>query len=170
MLRALDSEQMGNDRAVDIGGGLMLERAALEFFVGALNDEGEGPFLACDSPAGRYRAIFEDDGATGYFYALDIALGQEPIVDALQIYSVAQVTDRDKANRVNIAWSSDGAAASLLINGYAHADFDFNRQRGWCRSGFPPPSAQSPWDQQSHAWNSEADALLSRCRRARSAA
>ena len=47
-------------------------------------DKGEG-FLAADAPAGRYEAIFEDDGATGYFYALDNTLretSETPIVDA----------------------------------------------------------------------------------------
>jgi hypothetical protein len=41
--------------------------------------------VAPDSP---FAAVFEDDGSTGYFYALDIRVPDQQIQDALQVYSV----------------------------------------------------------------------------------
>src|SRR5438046_631967 len=47
-----------------------------------------------DSPAGRYAAVFEDDGQTGYFYAIDSDVEDaNPIQDALHVYDAADVTD-----------------------------------------------------------------------------
>lgn len=138
----------------------MLEATSLNFLVGSRDADGEGPFLASDSPADRFQVVFEDDGMTGYFYALDPALGDQPIADAVHVYNVEQVTDRHRPSRASISWSVDGQVAVLRINEYPHAVFDFSRGRGWCRSGFPPPSPRGPWIQESHAWDAEADAVL----------
>jgi hypothetical protein len=43
------------------------------------------------APDGDFGAVFEDDGETGYFYALDFACGATPIVDAIHIYAVGSV-------------------------------------------------------------------------------
>src|SRR5262245_5944397 len=87
----------------------------------------EGP-----SPAGRYLVIFEDDGTTGYFFALDRTKVAKPICDALHIYNVEAVADRDQPSVFQIAWSQDGLKACLIINDDPHAVFDFEAQRGYC--------------------------------------
>src|SRR5215472_12020677 len=84
------------------------------------------------SPAEQYAAVFEDDGETGYFYGLDQALDENPIVDALQIYNVAQVTDNHIPSLVQIVWSSDGLKTALLINDFPHAVVDFEGRRAYC--------------------------------------
>jgi hypothetical protein len=111
----------------------------------------EGP-----SPESHYVAIFEDDGDTGYFYALDPTQEGNPIQDAVHIYNVANVTDRDTPSVIKIGWSMDSAKVVLLINGYPHAVFNFEAKRGYCRTGFPPPAKQGPWSTCSHEWNEAA--------------
>ena len=88
---------------------------------------------------------------TGFFYALDTTLGENPIVDAVHIYNVEAVTDKHRASKVQIVWSEDDRKLALLINGYPHAVFDFAAKRGYCRSGFPPPSGD--WSTHGHAWD-----------------
>lgn len=138
----------------------MREHATLDYVVGAVDVNGDGPFLPCDSPTDRFQVVFEDDGTTAYFYALDPSIGEQPIVDAVHIYDVSQVADRDRPCRASIAWSTDGRAAALSINGATHAVFDFSRKRGWCRTGFPSPSTEGPWAQARHEWDEDADAIL----------
>lgn len=40
------------------------------------------------SPRERYGVVFEDDGRTGHFYALDMNKEDNPVVEALHIYNV----------------------------------------------------------------------------------
>jgi hypothetical protein len=107
-------------------------------------------------------AFFEDDGETGYFYALDLTRSDNMIVDAVQIYNVANVSDRERASSISILWSADGMKCALLINDYPHAAFDFATKRGCCRTNFPnlpePPSGY--WDSSDHHWSDEAIAWL----------
>lgn len=105
------------------------------------------------SPGGRFGVVFEDDGDTGYFYALDFSAGDNPIQEAVAIYNAAQVTDRGKPSRLAIAWSRDGLAAGLWINDHPHAVFDFARQRGYSRTNFPPPGK---WKSYDFAWDDAA--------------
>lgn len=114
----------------------------------------EGP-----SPSQPFGVVFEDDGRTGYLYGLDFAAGANPIVDALHIYNVEQVTDREKPSKVQLFWSSDGLKAALLINGYPHAIFDFAAKRGYCRTGFPPPMEKG-FSKEGHAWSDAAEELF----------
>ena len=89
------------------------------------------------SSRGRWGVVFEDDGDTGYFYALDLneqKAGNNPIQEALHIYDVKSVTDRSRESVAAILWSSDGEKACLLINNYPHAVFDFAAKRGYCRT------------------------------------
>ncbi len=109
----------------------------------------EGP-----SPSTQFSVVFEDDGDTGYLYGLDMSRQDDPILDALHIYDVAEVTDRDIPSQVQIRWSVDGLKAALLINGYVHAVFDFAAKRGYCRNGFPRPLGN--WSQYSHDWDDKA--------------
>jgi|SRR5215831_2892537 len=100
-------------------------------------------WYASDSPHTKFSAIFEDDGNTGYFYAYDRALAEAPILDAVHIYNVKNVTDRERPSVAEITWSADGLKAALLINAYPHAVIDFSERCSFCRTEFPP--APSPW-------------------------
>lgn len=108
------------------------------------------------APSGTYAAVFEDDGQTGYFYAMDVSREDNPVENALHIYNTQDVTDREKPSTVKIGWSEDSKKVVLLINDYPHAVFDFSKKRGYCRTGFPPPAPQSGWDAHSHDWDDEA--------------
>jgi hypothetical protein len=103
---------------------------------------GQDTFFASDSPKLSFSVTFEDDLQTGYFYALETKPDQT-IVDALHIYDVANVIDKEKPSKIQIAWSDDGAIASLLINNYCHAIFNFDAKAGYCRNGFP--ESNSDW-------------------------
>jgi hypothetical protein len=82
--------------------------------------------------------VFEDDGDTGYFYGLDLARPDNPIVDALHLYNVSAVADRDHAYPVEIRWAEDRNRAGLFIAGHCQAVFDFDDNRAVCRTGSPP--------------------------------
>ena len=88
------------------------------------------------SPNNEYAVIFEDNTETGYFYAIDMQRGQA-ILDALHIYDDARIIDKEINCKIQIAWTEDGMIASLLINKYCHAIFDFKNRAGYCRNGFP---------------------------------
>lgn len=86
--------------------------------------------------------VFEDNEETGYFYALDRTDGIR-ILDALHIYDVANVIDKNKPSNVKILWTKDEMKAVLSINNYYHAIFDFKDRAGYCRNGFP--HSQGNW-------------------------
>ncbi len=115
---------------------------------------GEAVVVEGPSPRSHYRAVFEDDGETGYFYGLDFSREDQPIVDARHIYNVEQVSDRSTPSVVQIVWSEDGLKAALLINEYPHAVIDFAARRAYCRSAFPPPDEK--WSQHDAAWDDDA--------------
>ncbi len=69
---------------------------------------GEPTTLEGPSPSSSFGVVFEDNGETGYLYSLDFAHQGNPILDAMHIYNVAQVADRDKPSLVN--WSGRGTA------------------------------------------------------------
>src|SRR5678815_4002694 len=98
---------------------------------------GSEVFVAQDAPDGRYSAFFEDDGETGFFYAVDLGQADNMILDAVHIYNVANVVDRDRPSTLSIVWSEDGLRCALLINSSPHAAFDFAVKRGYCRTNFP---------------------------------
>ena len=87
-------------------------------------------YLGCDSSEHRpgdkcvleswfegtpYGIIFEDDGDTGYFYAAHEAQG---IFDALHIYNVHDIADRDIPSTISLLWDETFDLAALEINGY----------------------------------------------------
>jgi len=110
---------------------------------------GDERLLGSEADNGQAAVVFEDDGETGYFYACPSVKG--PILDALHIYDVASVVDRDQPSEYKIGWSPGGRQAVLLINGQPHAVFDFDRKKGWCRSGFPPSNEK--WSLDGHDWD-----------------
>jgi len=109
----------------------------------------EGP-----APVGSYRAVFEDDEETGYFYALDTSVVDQPIQDAVHIYNAANIAGAREPSIVKIGWSQDSTKVVLLINGQPHAIFDFSAKRGYCRTGFPPPRVGCHWS--GHEWEESA--------------
>ncbi len=120
---------------------------------------GEPTVLEGPSPTPPFVVVFEDDGETAYLYALDTTRDDNPIVDAMLIYNVDSVNDRHLPSTVQIVWSLDDRKAALLINKYPHAVFDFEAQRGYCRSGFPP-AAPAGWTQHGHEWDDSALGLF----------
>ncbi|PJG83891.1 DUF2251 domain-containing protein [Caviibacterium pharyngocola] len=91
--------------------------------------------------------IFEDDGETGYFYAMDLHQSAQPVVDSLFVYNKSDIQENTlkEPRQLQIAWSEDGYKAFLLINGYPHAVFDFREFVGYNHSKFPPPEFDSMW-------------------------
>ena len=110
---------------------------------------GNAVVVQSDSSIGRYQAVFEDDGQT-YLYAMDTERSDMPIVDALRIYNVESVVERDKPSQLHIIWSADGLKAALFLNSYPHAICNFEESRGCCRTGFPPVAPELSY---SHDWD-----------------
>jgi len=126
-------------------------------YLAAQNELLVGDGLVVEAPAGdgTYVVVFEDDEETGYFYALDTSSTGNPIQNALHIYDVESVADRDKPSVVKIAWSEDHRKALLLINDHPHAVFDFEAKQGHCRTGFPLPM-DNGWSHAGHEWDDSA--------------
>ena len=116
---------------------------------------GEKVAIQAPAEAPPYSVVFEDDGKTGYLYALDNSRRDNPIVDALLIYNVEQITDRHLPCKLEVVWSGDNLVAVLFLNRRPHAAFDFGARRGYCRCGFPPP--RGDWATHDHEWD---DAVL----------
>jgi hypothetical protein len=102
---------------------------------------GEDTFLDSVVPDSSHGVVFEDDLTTGYFYAIGKMPGQA-ILDAVHIYNVANVTDKAIPCNIKIAWTDDWQLASLLINNYCHAIFDFKNKAGYSRNAFPPSNGK----------------------------
>jgi hypothetical protein len=114
---------------------------------------GENATVIAESASEPLATVFEDDGETGYFYAVDLRQ-EKQIADAVHIYNVASVVDRHRESEIEIVWSADGWKSLLLINRYPHAAFDFQQKRGYCRTGFPNfPQSSSDWQRYGHEWD-----------------
>jgi hypothetical protein len=107
-----------------------------------------------------YAVVFEDDGKSAYFYGMDTRLGNEPILDSVHVYHVSSVLSHPTPDLdvhvpcdLEIVWSPDQQRVALLINGHAHAAFDFESKRAYCRSNFPPGSR---WSTCGHGWDDQA--------------
>jgi hypothetical protein len=99
---------------------------------------GTPTLLDSTAAAGSIGVMFEDDGTTGYLYA--VRPGRElELLDALHIYDVADVADRQVPVQAQLFWTVEETAAALVINGHCHALYDFKWQAGFCRNAFPPP-------------------------------
>ena len=95
--------------------------------------------------------VFEDDGQTGYFYALDLEQEDQPIRDALHVYDVAP--EQGVTKRLDVRWVMQGARVGLFVDDVPMAVFDFVRKQGWARSGHPPASGTSEWSPDGHMWD-----------------
>ncbi len=63
---------------------------------------GEAQVIESLAPEGEFSAVFEDDGVTGYFYALDESSDGNPIKDALHIYNAEHISDGHRPSDVKI--------------------------------------------------------------------
>lgn len=113
---------------------------------------GEKLVLQENSPSGEYALVFEDDGDTGYLYALTPdGVGGLELLDALHIYN-AEDSLRGTDISLELLWSADSRRAGLRVNASLWAVFDFAAQKGWTRSEFPPPQGRwkggerEPWN------------------------
>ncbi len=110
---------------------------------------GEPAVIEAAASSGPLLAVFEDDGETGYFYAVDSSKSEQPIQDAVHVYNVRNVTDRSRPWEIKIQWSADSQRVMLMINNYPHAAFDFVAKHGYARTNFPPAGGgwvHLPWD------------------------
>ncbi len=101
---------------------------------------GQPTFIESTNPENLFAVVFEDDGETGYFYALQNQEGGgEPVIlDALHIYQVSE--KEEGTTRISIVWSKDWLKSALVLNNTCHALFDFEKQGGHNISEFPPPN------------------------------
>lgn len=110
-------------------------------------------FIPCDSKQKPYAVVFEDNSETGYFYACKVSKNSQlNILDAMHIYNVKNVADKNIPSVITIGWSPIGKQSILLINKYPHAVFDFANQKAYCRTGFPPVT-ENQWCQNDRQWN-----------------
>jgi hypothetical protein len=101
--------------------------------------------LESNRPDGTKGVVFEDDGETGYFYARDYRMSEPAFVDALHIYTVQRVADRDRPSMLKIIWTRDFEAAALLINQRPHAVFHFGQRCGYAADPFPDADPRTGW-------------------------
>ncbi len=117
-------------------------------------------FLSSDSSAVPWTVVFEDEGIAGYFYACDRSreTQEEGILDAMLIYNVSSLQDREVQRLVAVEWTPDGERAALYLDGTAQALYDFRMHQGYCRLNFPNflESRGDIWRRNSHAWSEEA--------------
>ena len=112
---------------------------------------GSKTVLQSEAPSAGCSVVFEDDGDTGYFYALAPGAEALELLDALHVYN-AEEDLRGLECSLDLVWSPDGLRAGLRVNGSLWALFDFEQRKGWCRSNFPPPAGRwqggerEPWD------------------------
>ncbi|QHS09357.1 DUF2251 domain-containing protein [Sinimarinibacterium sp. NLF-5-8] len=116
---------------------------------------GQARVIDARSPFAPLATRFEDDGHTAYFYALDFEdEGGFAVADSMLIYNVRALQMPHQPAKLQIIWSTDGRMSGLFIDDYAHAIFDFNRKRGYCRSNFP--HAGEVWSVDGHDWREPA--------------
>ena len=102
---------------------------------------GQETFIESFSPENNYGVVFEDDGETGYFYAveLDPVSKEQRILDALHIYE-AEDSNAQESKQLLIIWSKDWLKCALVVGGICNAIFDFKDQGGYSINEFPPPN------------------------------
>jgi len=113
---------------------------------------GEDLFAESFSPESPYGVVFEDDGQTAYFYAVEKdkeGTGLR-VLDALHIRETGESPFEDedaefrgpapKPSRLQIVWSKDWMKSALVIDGLCHALFDFIAHGGYNINQFPPPN------------------------------
>lgn len=116
-------------------------------------------FLSVNSSVVPWTVVFEDEGAAGYFYACDRSreTQEESILDAMLIYNVSSLQERESERIASVEWSRDGQKAVLYLDGTAQAIFDFEARAGYCRTNFPNflDAGGETWRKSTHAWSDE---------------
>ena len=93
---------------------------------------GEEQVIKSLAPEGMLAAVFEDDGRTGYFYALDESV--EEIRLWTQYTSTMPKTFQTVTFLLMLKLAGQKIVKCvLLINGYPHGAFDFVGKNGYCR-------------------------------------
>ena len=110
--------------------------------------------LKSESPTDSFGVVFEEKGRQAHFYAVTDIDADDGVLDTLFIYDATEVASRRIPAAASIVWSADGKKSLLLINDHPHAVFDFDAQRGYCRTNHPKPSGD--WSQQGHGWSDKA--------------
>jgi hypothetical protein len=98
---------------------------------------GEDLFIESVSPENAFGVVFEDDGDTAYFYAVERdqeGTGMQ-VLDALHIFE-----GTGGPAKLQIVWSRDWLKCALVIDGKCHALFDFETHGGYNIDEFPPPN------------------------------
>jgi hypothetical protein len=105
----------------------------------------------------NFHIVFEDDRETGYLYILDTEnlINENIIQDALHIYNVKGVADKNLPSEISFLWTEDGYICIFLINNYAHAVVNYKEKYCFCRNGFPPKDKKSVWSKNGHEWDEE---------------
>jgi hypothetical protein len=103
---------------------------------------GEEFFAESYAPENNYGVVFEDDGETAYFYAVEKEPDREipQILDALHIYESGSFLAEKRPSKLVIVWARDWLKAALVLDGLCHAVFDFIKQAGYNINQFPPPN------------------------------
>ena len=115
--------------------------------------------MQVDAPSRMFTIVVEDDGDTGYAYALaPTESGQLELLDALHLYN-AEGELRGKDVKLEVEWSADSKLAALRVNAAMWALFDFEAETGWSRSNFPPPAGRWRMGEARPDWD---DALIRR--------
>jgi hypothetical protein len=131
---------------------------------------GQDLFIESFSPENKFGTVFEDDGDSAYFYAVekDNEGAGLRVLDALHIFETDEGGDEgaeigqapnsegrqrsdggadDKLRltagqpvRLLVVWSRDWEKCALVIGGLCHAIFDFKAHGGYSINEFPPPN------------------------------
>jgi len=120
---------------------------------------GEDTFIESFSAENNYGVVFEDDGETGYFYAVEKDKDGPGlrVLDALHIYEADEFLaakeaiagasggappkeQTEKTSQLLIIWSRDWMKCALVVDGQCQAIYNFETQRGYNINEFPPPN------------------------------
>lgn len=120
---------------------------------------GEDTFIESFSAENNYGVVFEDDGETGYFYAVEKDKDGPGlrVLDALHIYQADEFLaakeaiagasggappkeQTEKTSRLLIIWSRDWMKCALVVDGQCQAIYNFETQGGYNINEFPPPN------------------------------
>ncbi|MES1160039.1 MAG: DUF2251 domain-containing protein [Bacteroidota bacterium] len=121
---------------------------------------GQDNFIESFSPENNYGVVFEDDGETGYFYAVEKDKDGSGlrVLDALHIYEAEEFLATKEAisgaasgappkggkavmtSRLLIIWARDWMKCALVIDGQCQAIYNFETQGGYNLNEFPPPN------------------------------
>lgn len=113
---------------------------------------GQDTLFTSDAPVGSYSAVFEDDAAVAYFYAVVRKSPENQILDAIHIYNAYAMVDRDRESELELEWTDGGQKVTLLINHQAQAIFDFAGRMSRHQANFPRNDGEG-WI--THEWDGE---------------